>query len=441
MKHEFLTMVLNDIKRNAELSWFFKHLWVPDLTLAKLFFAHRAQLFPTEGSVSLPLLFWDNLEADQLQPSDIAVVKTAAELGAIKSNQWYTMIQKIFKNLFGAFKDLVLYFLIEFIRRNEQLCKLVESEKFSFRIMKETLTNYETLDLELFDQFQEKGSKFKELADFEIDDPIAKSKLKQVAETIEDSFLGNVSEIVPGFVRVLSDYATLLAPVYYGWHKHLVQLRKTQDVSPEEYTRILSNLYTLDLVQNISTFVWCRSCRDSPQIYQSASQISPDHLKMACLNCEREMDIGSIFRLHETIPNCILSQDGLLCIAVAWLLDKREIAYKYAQKGTSEYDFICTIPKGTVLIECKMFRTDREEPAVVTNLEQGIIQMVRHVEELRTEGMDIVGMHLFCNYESDILLNAVETLKQKPKSGKRIQDYNIVITSYADIPDLLKAFK
>lgn len=441
MTQEFLNKVLKDIKQFTHLTWFFQRLWKPNSIVAKLFFVHRAQIFPTEESVTVPLIFWDNFGEGLLQLQDTAIVEAAVELESIKGAQLSTKIQTIFADLIKQYKDLISYFGIELIRQNKQLRKLVTDEEFSYQIMKRTLGKHKTLDLAPFGQLNENRFIDDETNVDEIGDPVVKSQFNQMFEKGMDTFIRNFSEITPGFIRVLSTFSAFLIPSIIERHKSMINLFEAQGFNSQEYTRILSDLYTAGIIKNVTAIMWCRSCRDSPQIYHSTSQFSPDHLKMSCLNCGRMMDIGAIYSVDKTIRDCILSQDGLLSVAVAWFLDQEGLTYEYSQKGVSEYDFICQTPRGTVLIECKMFRTDKAETAVIANLGKSIEQMIRHIKELQAADVNLVESYLVCNFDSNTIQASWEELNQKQTIRDKILTNNIEIISYENIPELLKSFK
>lgn len=93
----------------------------------------------------------------------------------------------------------------------------------------------------------------------------------------------------------------------------------------------------------------------------------------------------------------------MLGVAVGWLLEKNRIEYQaggYA--GDQELDYRFELREKRILIECKMFKTHKDDEAIEQHLIGAIKQAIRHVDEIvKTERIDATW--ILTNHELDAI--------------------------------------
>ena len=184
----------------------------------------------------------------------------------------------------------------------------------------------------------------------------------------------------------LVDFHTAIAPALLVGIEHVNGLLKLREVTPEQYRTALRSLYSLRLVTNVGTVFWCRSCDDEPFVAGTTSRLSPEHLSTTkCPKCTLEACAATAYEVDPLLLRVINANDGLLGVAVAWLLHSNDVSYETSvylspEKNNYELDVQFTIRSKHYLIECKMFKSARDREAVVKSLTSAVRQAIAHAD-------------------------------------------------------------
>lgn len=414
-----LDSILEQIDRSPELTLFFTRLTEPDPTFAKLFLLHQDELFP-----KLPYLFWNNLPSDAKSMDKRGIVETLVQLEEIKSEHAMRRLSALFSLAEGGMseetKDLFMYVAIKIARQNEGLRRLITAGDFSFRLMKEALGDYRNLNLNLPEKLPE------------LDEHILRKKGMQVAAPIIENIQTD------GIAGILEKLACFPPDILMSLHareagQHLTEVLETSGIEKDDYMETITELFSLGLILNVHTIFWCENCQDRPQLLKTTSQLSPHHLKISCPRCKKLMSVGSIFRVHELLRQCIVSKDGLLTVALAWLLKKNNVKYDASIREEYEYDFVCRAPVGDFLIECKMHRRPSNDRSFHGTLEEDLKQTSEHFKTLKKTNQNLKEGHLLYNY--DLEDHRAEIEKLSSKYG------NINLIDYHDFDELVQRMK
>ena len=419
----FLKAILEEIDMSPELTLFFRKLTEPQSRLATLFFLHRDELFAGEESIKLPYLFWDNLPTEKVTARKYRLVETLVQLEKIKSEQALKAIPAFLKfteeEMNEDMKDLLMFIAITIARQNESIKTLIGSEDFSFKKMKELLKDYRDLKLDFP----------KELP--EADEQILKGKAEKLASSmLENMRTGKLVTFLEKLPYLMPD--TLMA-FHEETHQHLQEIFKITNLDRIDYEEAMNDLYTLKLISNVNTLFWCQNCQDQPLLLKTTSQLSPRHLRLTCPKCRKPMSVSSIFRVHDLLQQCILSKDGLLSVAVAWLLRKSKIRYEAFAHNKHEYDFICITPAEQILIECKMHRSPLSERSVRHTLEQDLKQAAEHLVSLQKTNATLSKGYVVYNYGLEEYSGIVKDVSQKYD--------NVQAIDYQNLDDLIESIK
>jgi len=419
-----LKLMLEEIDRSPELTLFFTKLTERDSTFAKIFLLHQDELLPGDRSIKLPYLFWNNFPTEKATSEKYRIVETLVKLEEIKSEQALKALPGFLKlaeeGMSEEMKDLLVYAAITVARQNEGIRKLIVSKDFSFRFMKETLRDYRDLHLD----FPKKLPN----ADEHI---IRQKAMHMVTPMIEDMRTGRLV----GFLEKLPYLAPDILMVFHVREadQHLIKMLKASEIEKDLYMEAITELFSLGLIWNVHTVFWCENCRDQLQLLRTTSQFSPHHLKIPCPRCKKPMSVSSIFRIHDLLQQCIVSQDGLLAVALAWLLKKNDVKYEVSVYNEHEYDFICITPTGDMLVECKMHRRPGNERSVRGALEKDLKQATEHFETLKKKTSVLKKGYVIYNYDLEEYLAIINDVSKKCE--------NIKVIEYQDLSDLVQLMK
>jgi len=412
---ENLKKLLEDINKSNELTLLFANLWKEDSTQARLFFLHREQLFPFEEKVIIPYIFWSNVQEEKEKRS---ILDITTQLEEIKRQQAWNKLG--FEKLWNGIKDLIAYGAIKVIRENDGIKKLVFDEDFSFRKMKEILGGYEKINFDVLKQ--EEIESIPEL------DSILKASFVRFMKTFDPVKL----------IEAVSSTSGIASTLPLMGIPHLNKMLEITGMDFDEYTDIINELYVLKLISNSQTLFWCEHCLDTPQIFVTTSRIDPDHLKMKCLKCKKQMLVSSIFNIDSSLKECILFKDGLLVVALGWLFDQRKIKWDFSIHNKYENDFICETKNGTILFECKMHLIPKDERSLKGQLENDLSLLITHVQTLLKEGTLLKKVYLVYNYDLEEYSDEVEKILEQSELKREIARYNIEPISFPEIISVLE---
>jgi len=412
---EDLKKLLEEINKSNELTLFFTNLWKEDSTQARLFFLHREQLFPYEEKVIVPYIFWSNVQEER----ERSVLDITTELEEIKRQQAWSRLG--FEKLLNGIKDLIAYGAIKVIRENDGIKKLVLDEEFSFRKMKEILGDYKKINFDVLKQ--EEIESAPEL------DATVKANVIRFMKTFDPVNL----------IEALSSTSGIISTLPLMGIPHLNKIAEITDIDFDEYTNIINDLYILKLIANSQTLFWCEHCLDTPQVLATTSRIDPDHLRMKCLKCKKQMLVSSIYNIDGSLKRCILFRDGLLAVALGWLFDQRKMKWKFSVHNKYENDFICETKNGKILFECKMHLIPKDERSFEGQLHQDLNLLITHVQTLSEEGTHLNKVYLVYNYDLEDYSDELKRILNLPKLRRGITQYKIRTIGFLEVTSVLEA--
>jgi hypothetical protein len=352
------------------------------------------------------------------------IVETLVKLEGIKSEHASKGLSVFFdlagRGMNEEMKDLLMYAAITVARQNEDLKGLITRRDFSFRLMKEALGDYRILNLNVPSDLPE------------VDEHILRKKGMQIAAPI-------IENIRPGRIADFLERLQYLFPdILMGFHvretiQHLTNVLEISGIKKDAYIDILTNLFSLGLIWNVHTIFWCENCRDQPLLLRTTSQLSPHHLEILCPRCEKPMSVSSIFRVHDLLRQCNVSQDGLLAVALAWLLRKNNVKYEASVHDEYEYDFVCRTPDGEVLIECKMHRRPSNERSFRGTLEKDLKQATDHFTTLKKKNPNLTRGYVLYNHDLEGYSATIDELSDKYG--------NVNLMNFLSLNDLIQEIK
>lgn len=151
---------------------------------------------------------------------------------------------------------------------------------------------------------------------------------------------------------------------------------------------------------------------------------SPTQLAMKCPKCRRMMAVGTLYQIDQTLRDVLFDRDGLIGVAVAWLLAKHGIrpeANTYV--GDQEMDFRFRIGDRDVLLECKMHKTNRDADATTQHLVTDINQAAKHAAEIRKAGQKVDASWIITNYDLGDVEEEMRAALQK--CAEKVAAYSI----------------
>lgn len=409
-----LKKLLEEIDKSNELALFFTNLWKQDSTQARLFFLHREQLFPSEGKIILLYIFWSNVQEER----ERSILDITTELEEIKRQQAWSKLG--FEKLLNGVKDLIAYGAIKVIRENDAIKKLVLDEVFSFRKMKEMLGDYTKINFDVLKQ--EDIESVPEL------DSIVKASVMRFMKTFDPAKL----------IEALSSTSGIASTLPLMGIPHLNKMLEITGMDLDEYTDIINELYVLKLISNSQTLFWCEHCLDTPQIFVSTSKIDPDHLKMKCLKCKKQMLVSSMYNIDGSLKKCVLFRDGLLAVALGWLFNQRKIKWDFSVHNKYENDFICETKNGKILFECKAHFIPKDERSFEGQLQQDLNLLITHVQTLSKEGTDLKKVYLVYNYDLEDYSDEVKRILNRPRLMRGITRYKIGTIGFPEVTSVLE---
>jgi len=206
----------------------------------------------------------------------------------------------------------------------------------------------------------------------------------------------------------------------------------------DDYVNILNDLYLNKLIENKSTVFWCENCiLESPSYDEHYGRIAPSKItKNKCLHCSRNQSYSSIFSLDELLRDAIFSKDGFLSAYFGWLLKKEELPFVIGEYS-SEYENDFIINKN-VLVECKMFKSEKDKIAIKSEIENSLMQIKKHSNSLNKNEKKIKYAYLIWNrYETP--KKSIDEFKIKYR--ELFENFNFEVFGPEDIEKLIQKLK
>jgi len=407
-----LEHILEEIEKRPELATIFNRL-EDDTDLRALFMLHPHELFMSSDGLIIPyLLSVSNTDVDKS-----LVLSLTSDIDFAMFQKAYRTFLFQIKNLPRVFLDLFAYGAIILARTNEEINDLITGD-FSFAKMRSVLGRFNIDEV-----WNEVGNKIN------VDDDPSLLQVKKEYEAEAKNWEKRVKSNPMKFIESLLDMQipNIRISIHEDAGSHVGSILKKLEMNMEEYNRVLSHLYGLKLIKRQDSIFRCENCIDDPQLLKSSSMIGPNRMTIKCPRCGQQMSYSAILWIDELLKDCLLNKDGLLSVAVAHILKKREINFKSSvQDEKFEYDFICETKKGKVLAECKVHRFPESERSIKGSIEQDLRQASKHMQALNLPSTVVIY-----NYDLEKYKDLVETGTKK---------YGIDLIDISEAPDYFTSF-
>lgn len=243
-------------------------------------------------------------------------------------------------------------------------CLSNESELISFlhkyKIIPEEVMNFQSLGRYAEGEFIREMSKF--------------FKKEEVAD-----LLGSIDDI--------SDvYNSILKESLINANKQVTD-RLFDHEDYQERIEIFENLYEIGVLSGgyFKSYIECTNCLPKTFSGYFTCDITPSKLHFLCPNCGQEVYYMVPYQIHRGLYDHIVDKDGILVNAISYLLDQHKVKYEKNKNLEDENEIDFVIMKGeivTTLIEAKMFRTDKSDDALISNLLEAVTQVKKTKDKL-----------------------------------------------------------
>lgn len=407
----------------------------------RLFFLHRYDIFGANSEMQLPYFYLTNIpkirrdkekvpESRALQhvvSKEINVARDSRDflfsfLGISKSSE---------KDFDEDFWDIIAYFTILFIRSNEELVNLINAKEFNYSIMKSILKDYKNIS------FDDTGKQLSEVFEGEEAkiDPVIRTKIEKIVSQIASGVARNIPQFAESSRKMMPDMMLSFHRLSRIW---LSTILTKMSMEIEDYINILDDLYMNKLIENKSTVFWCENCSlETPSYSEHHGGIAPSIIiKNKCLKCSRILSYSAIFSLNEILKDAIFSKDGFLAVYFGWLMEKAEIPFTVSDYSLEyENDFIIN---NDTLVECKMFKSEKDKLAINSELENSLVQIRNHIFSLNKSSKKIEHAYLIWNRYED----PKESIGQVvAKYRELFKNYNFRVFGPEDLEELISELK
>ena len=432
--------IIDKIYTSEEHNLFFSKI-IESQTHRRLFFLHRFDLFGADSEIQLPYFYLTSIpkrgRGEEKVPESRALQHVVSrEVNVARDGKDFLFsflgIPESRATEFGGdFKDILAYFTILFIRSNKDLINLINAKEFNYRIMKSILKDYENIS---FDNIGTELSEVFEGKEGEID-PVIISKIEKVVSQIVSGVARNITHFVESSRKMIPN---IMLSFHLSSRMWLSTILNKTDLIIDDYVNILDDLYINKLIENKSTVFWCENCiLESPSYVEHHGRIAPSKItKNKCLNCGRTQSYSSIFSLDELLKDAIFSKDGFLSVYFGWLLKKEGIPFVIGEYSSEyENDFIIN---NNVLVECKMFKSEKDKIAIKSEFGNSLVQIRKHLDSLNKDEKQIKYAYLIWNrYESP--KESIDRVKTKYRD--LFEKYNFKVFGPRDIEELIPKLK
>lgn len=420
--------LISEVSSSLEINHFFSNLADEH---KRLLFLHRFDFFGIENEIQIPYLHLCDIQMTKskkkkTQESRILQHVISKEVEAFREGK------NIFKNMFGFdddtwhnltmdIKDIAAYYGILMVRQNPNIKKLINGKTFNYKKMKESLRDFkETINLKV---------------DEELVEPAVKSKLEKI-------LIEFFTTMVRNFETTIESSSNIFPNFYLSFHQSsriwLVSILEKSNISFKQYVTILDSFHINGLIENKSTMFWCENCSlENPSYGTHHGKIAPSKISRSkCLNCKKSQSYSAIFSLDTTIKEAIFSKDGLLSVYLGWLLEKEGIDFEVGfYSDEYENDFLI---KKSILLECKMFKSEKDDVAINSEIGGAFSQIEEHVKGLSEKDIEIKKTYFLWN-RYDKYRNLQSNFKIKFKD--LFQKYHVEIICPNEMDEFIEKLK
>lgn len=416
---------------NPHIDLFFEHLW-NNIDMQKILFAHKRQIFPDfsedDMNLRIPFLFWSNLPQNA-KKSSLDVLSVQTEFEEMKRTQTIGIMNEYIEEIKNEFEDLAYYYLIKFLRHNQQIIKVAQIDDFSYHNMKKELKNYKNINYDIFNDTDEilstdSGNESKAIINFD-----------NISKNVKDGIGNNLLDLINSL-----DFSNIKGGLFLSGYQNIIEFLTKSNIKTKNYENILSELYSLRLLENFGTVFWCSQCLDEPFITHTISNIHPSQYNLKCPKCNKKMYYVSAYTLDETILDYIYDSDGLLKCAFNWLLlneedDGIQIENSF-YSSKHENDFLIGYGGKKYLVEIKMHNTLKDSDSIKEHFIKDLTQVRKHLKAFGEDGVDIKHAFLLTNH---LIENNAESLQTAMGTLKDFRKYQnkITVVDYKSVNEII----
>jgi hypothetical protein len=166
-----------------------------------------------------------------------------------------------------------------------------------------------------------------------------------------------------GLGKGLSQLAAYIGPAYQIGSKYLSAYLNRIDVPLNVYQAAIKDLLKRNLVENYGWGLICPECEPYQTVTLGTdSSFDPFQMDMVCPKCNKKMDWCLIVRLCDQLREALWYNDGLLALALGWLLRKEGFEYhSRISTRSGECDLIIQGIDNHIGAELKMLWNRNEE--------------------------------------------------------------------------------
>lgn len=409
------------IRAVPELKALFTNLWGDDDVLRRFFFAHRDLVFPRleepDLHITIPMLFFGT---EPSEPEEQVLIAAGESRKAQLDLLGETTGRKV-EEVSRDAKIAACLLVLRFVARNPGLKTLLDDGEPSWAAIATAIATTPPV-LDIFDEFKpgpaSPGA-----------DTVFYEKSRRYADWVMD--VVRKGDVVKHASTV--DLSNNLIPIYGPCRAQLADLLDARDLAIDEHQRILQGLYLQRMITNVGTTFWCTRCQDDVTMITSRSRIAPDQLALPCPKCTKKMHVATLYEPNALIHEACFSTDGMLGVAIGWLLSTRGIPFQSGSYAhDQELDFRFDVAGRRILLEAKMHKTHKDDEAIQRHLSGDVSQAVRHAEDIKKGGGVLDEVWIVTNHQHDRIerqLNGVRT-----RNRDKMATHNIEFIEAADLP-------
>jgi transcriptional regulator with XRE-family HTH domain len=380
-KIDIINSLFKDLEKNSKLK--------------SILFLHRYDLFGLNFEMQVPYIgictIPKGIRIDEITDNSKALEQIiSSELGDVEDK-----FKNFLENNLGISdsdiqdaKDIAVYHLILLLRSNSKMVKLASGKEFDYLKMKKVLGDYNNT-FNIIEHFSRIFASTNALID-----PIITKKTEKLILKMVDKGMINID-------HSLENFSQLSPQIIFAFHKpsmiRIISILKKTNLEYEDYESAMDDLYRHKLIETRDGFTWCENCSVESLLYRPVvGNIAPSKLKKdKCLHCDKKMSFSALYGLNGQFKDMFYSKDGLISVYLAWLLDKNSIEFEAGKDFAGvEADFFI---KKSILVECKVFKSDKDEVAIRQEIHDAKKQINRQIQAAKKSGIEIKKAYLLWN--------------------------------------------
>lgn len=195
---------------------------------------------------------------------------------------------------------------------------------------------------------------------------------------------------------------------------------------------LLDCLYESNVLQGgvYKAFYECTHCEIDVFSGSVTLKVKPSKAKLKCPNCGKDVFYLVPYKIQESIFEDIISKDGLLSEAIAYLLTEHKLPFtRNVYSSTDrEVDFVVFNSRGIVtdIFEVKMFKVDRPDDVLVSNMSEGLRKFIATIDKLKVTDVAKANgsFHYITNIDDEELMRELRNTFKNELRERTITIHN-----------------